>query len=266
MSDRADAIVVAYMSADVIVDCITALKSDPAVDRVVVVNNSRGDGTAEAVGPIPSVLYIEPGRNLGYGAAVNLATDDVRRPYVVLANPDTTQSRQTVSRTIEFLRARPRAAIVGPRMVTPDGSPYGNSQHALSLIRMTAEKIGWPERLRVSRSTAEHQRAHRTEYVTGSFVVCRRSALDEIGWFDESIFLFGEDQDICRRLRSNGWEVWYAPLGEVVHVGGHSWRQLGDEGREWFRLARRRQMMADRGRTATAIYSALERLSGLGGR
>ena len=128
---------------------------------------------------------------------------------------------------------------------------------------MLAEKLGAPERFHVSRTRKEHERAHATEYVIGSFVVCRRSALDAVGWFDERIFLFGEDQDLCRRLRASGWEVWFAPVGRVNHKGGHSWRQLSDEGRAHFKISRRRELRADSGLIAVLLYSPLERISEL---
>jgi GT2 family glycosyltransferase len=260
---KADAIVVTYHSAEVIGDCIASLKKDPAVGRIFVVNNSAGDDTNDVVRNIQNVIYIEPSTNIGFGPAINLARHHSSADYVVLANPDTTQSGQTVSQAINFMLERSHAALVGPRMISPDGKLYRNSQHSLRIGRMVGEKIGLSEKFGVPRSSSEHQRAHRTDYVIGSFMICRRSALDTIEWFDDRIFLFGEDQDICRRLRAAGWEVWYAPLGEVVHHSGHSWRQLDDEGREWFRRARRRELKEEEGYFAVAMYSVLEKLSRL---
>lgn len=263
VDQKADAIIVAYHSSNVIGECIRSLRCDPAVNRIFVINNTAGDGTLEAIDHISSVTYLEPGENIGFGRAVNLVRHKSRSSYVVLANPDTTQSGKTVSIAIDFLERRPRAAVVGPRMVLPDGTLYRNSKHSLSVTRMIVERIGWPERLRVARSRSDHQTAHLTDYVIGSFLIFRRTALDTVDWFDESIFLFGEDQDICKRLRSMEWEVWYAPLGEVIHEGGHSWRQLDDEGREWFRRARQRELMAESGPAAVAIYSVLRKLGRL---
>jgi GT2 family glycosyltransferase len=122
---------------------------------------------------------------------------------------------------------------------------------------MIAEHCRYPSFLRLSRSAAEHTIAHETTWVIGSFVVCRRAALDAVGWFDESIFLFGEDEDLSRRLRRNGWEVWYAPVGSVEHQSGHSWRQLRDEGRKLSRQARARALSAERGALQADLYRAL---------
>ena len=75
--------------------------------------------------------------------------------------------------------------------------------------------------------------------------------------FDESIFLFGEDQDLCRRLRRGGWEIWYSPVGEVRHLSGHSWRQLSDRGRRHFREARYRELRRAAGTVDAELYRAL---------
>jgi GT2 family glycosyltransferase len=109
----------------------------------------------------------------------------------------------------------------------------------------------------VERTDAEHRRAHRTSCLIGAFVVGRVAALDEIGWFDESIFLFGEDQDISRRLRRSGWEIWYAPVGEVRHIDGHSSRQLSDHGRRLLREARYRELRNAAGPIDAELYRAL---------
>jgi GT2 family glycosyltransferase len=260
---KADAIVVAYQSALIISDAITSLLDDPAINKVLVVNNSPGDNTQAAIAHLDRVRYLECGGNVGFGRAVNSARAHVESEFVVLANPDAQQRHSAVSGAIDFLTARPCTAVVGPRMVHPDGTLYRNSQHRLTLRRMIAEALGWPKAWRVARAASEHHSAHRSEYVIGSFVVCRRSAMDDVDWFDETIFLFGEDQDICRRLRATGWEIWYVPVGEVVHEGGHSWRQLDDRARESFRLARRRELKANSGRMSVLLYSILERLSGL---
>jgi N-acetylglucosaminyl-diphospho-decaprenol L-rhamnosyltransferase len=259
---QADAIVVAFQSEDVLEGCVRSLRRDPAVKRIIVVNNSPGDGSSRAVEKVPNVDFIESADNVGFGRAINHVRHLITSPWVVLANPDTTQSDDTITATLQFLEAQPLAALVGPRLFTPDGKLDRNSKHGMNLLRMIAEKIGGPERLQGSRSRADHEHAHLSEYVIGSFVVCRRIALDQVGWFDERIFLFGEDQDLCRRLRAAGWEVWYAPVGKVIHSSGHSWRQLDDEGQAHFRTSRRRELRADAGRLAACAYPLLEWLSG----
>jgi N-acetylglucosaminyl-diphospho-decaprenol L-rhamnosyltransferase len=262
LDTRADAIIVAYRSAEVIRACVQSLRNDPALNRIIVVNNSPEDGTRQALQGISGVHFFESHENVGFGRAINRVRHMVTASWVVLANPDTTQETDTISSAIEFLRDKPSAGLVGPQMFTSDGRLDRNSKHAMSLHRMIAEKLRLSERMQVSRTRSDHLHAHQSEYVIASFVVCRRSALDSVSWFDERIFLFGEDQDLCRRLRAAGWEVWYAPVGRVIHASGHSWRQLGDVGHAHFRLSRRRELRADAGPISAFLYPLFERASG----
>lgn len=254
---RADAIVVGYRSEGVIEACLSSLRADPGVDRIILVNNSPGDGTERAVASIPGLVYLNSRENLGFGRAVNSARPYLTNEFVVLANPDTVQTSDTVASLLRFLADHQNAGLVGPRMVYGGGKLYLNSQHSLMLHRMIFEALGWPQLLRIVRTPSAHMRPHLTEYVIGSFVAGRRRALDAIDWFDESIFLFGEDQDLCRRLRSAGWEVWFAPVGHVTHLSGHSWRQLSDRGHEQFRQARYRELRVGRGRLEAGLYKRL---------
>lgn len=254
MEANADAIVVAFQSAEVLGICIAALRSDPAVSKIIVVNNSAGDESRIVATAYPNVVYREPGRNVGFGTAVNLGLAEVEQEFVVLANPDAFADPGTTGELVRFLQDHPQAAIAAPRMRSPDGSVYRNSQYRLSLMRMAFQALGWPELLQVKRSRGRHRKPHKTNYVIGSFIVCRVAACDSVRWFDESIFLFGEDQDFCRRLATAGWEIWYTGLGEVVHRSGHSWRQLSDSAQTSFRQARYRELKADTGPLQAMLY------------
>ena len=253
----ADAIVIAYQSADVVEACVAGLRSDLAVDRIIVVNNSPGDATAGMLQTIERVTYTEAEGNIGFGAAVNLARPLISSPYVVIANPDAVQDPVTTTSLLAFMADHPRCAVAAPRMVAPGGVLDRNSQHDLSLTRMVFQAAGGPERLQVMRPRAEHLRPHRTECVIAAFVLCRVEALDAVGWFDESIFLFGEDQDLCRRVRSARWEVWFTGVGRVNHLDGHSWRQLSDQGQQLFREARYRELRKAAGLPQAKAYRAL---------
>lgn len=257
---KADAVVVAYRSAAVIRQCVAALRSDPSIDRIVVVNNSAGDDTIDAVSQIDNVVYIESPQNIGFGSAVNLARSYITAPYVVLANPDTQQSCDTTTDLLQFLDDRPAAAMVAPRLYTADGDVERNSQHDLTLPRMAFQAIGWPQATQVMRPRSAHLNAHITQCLIGAFVLCRVKALDEVAWFDESIFLFGEDQDLCRRLRAVGWELWFAPVGRVEHLDGHSWQQLADRGKALFREARARELRKASGPLGAGTYRLLARV------
>jgi N-acetylglucosaminyl-diphospho-decaprenol L-rhamnosyltransferase len=191
----------------------------------------------------------------------------VRNPFVVVANPDTLQLQPVVADALAFMAERPRVGILGPRIVSSDGSQYRSSWRDLTLPRLAAQSLTehYPAvhaaacRLRLDgvglqRSERAHRRSHPTEWISGAFMACRVEALEQVDWFDESIFLFGEDGDLCRRVRQVGWEVWYAPIGAVFHSGGHSRRQLPNEGRAFFHEARYRELHYVRGPLQAELY------------
>jgi GT2 family glycosyltransferase len=260
MPERADAIVVAYRSHEVIRDCVRSLLDDPAVAHVVVVNNSPGDETARRLVGLTRVTYVDSPENVGFGSAINSVRHLVRSPYVVLANPDTRQTGDTVSELVGFLDEMAEAAVAAPRMIDGMGRQCGNSKHSLSLRRMMFEALRVPRTWGVTRSAEDHRESHVSDYVIGSFMTCRRIALDEIGWFDERIFLFGEDQDLCRRLRERGWKIWFSALGTVTHFSGHSWKQLDGTARVYFREARQRELRNESGSVEAFLYVAMTRI------
>jgi GT2 family glycosyltransferase len=265
---KADAIVVTYYSAEILAECLRGLRADASIDRIVVVNNSPDEETSMEARCVPNTVFVQQPENIGFGRAVNVARGHVVNEFVVLANPDAVQNSSTTREALTFLADQERIGVLGPRMLAGDGSLYRNSQYDLTLFRLLTQSLieQWKPLRRATdimrlhrwlgeqRGPAEHRFPHATEYVIGSFMICRRRALDAIGWFDESIFLFGEDQDLCRRVRKAGWEVWYAPVGAVIHSGGHAWRQLSDQGRMYFRQARYRELLRTQGRLPAELY------------
>jgi len=260
-STKADAIIVAFKSEEVIGSCVDSLAADPAVGSIMVVNNSPGDAVSTMIGSHPDATLIDSPGNPGFGAGVNMGAQYVNSDFVVIANPDVIQERDTVSKCIAFLKEKPRAAVVGPLLQYQDGSFYGTSKRDASLLRFLAARVPWLSKFGEVRTERAHGVAHKTDWLTGAFLVARKEALDQVGWFDSSIFLFGEDADLCLRLRVKGWEVWFSPLGLVRHKSGHAWRQADSTAMNRLMLqARYRRLISQGNHFSGWLY---RRMSGL---
>lgn len=197
---------------------------------VVVVDNASVDGSGAMVrAEYPDVRIIENPTNVGYGAAANQAVANSEAPYLLLLNSDARLAPGTLPALRGYLDAHPRAALLGPRLVNPDGTlqpscyPFPTPLH-----RFLEESGGWrlvghlPLLGAAYERTWQHDRCRVVPWVLGAALAIRRSAFDGVGGFDEAYFLYFEEVDLAYRLGQVGWETHFAPVATIVHVGGAS--------------------------------------------
>src|SRR5262249_11131009 len=150
--------------------------------------------------------------------------------YVLLLNSDTLLAPGALAALAQYLDAHPRAAIAGPRLRNADGSLQPSCHPFLGTMQSFLEKSVVARalaRLPVVRDhyllvNSSHAAPRVVPWVLGAALAIRRSAFDQVGGFDESFFLYAEEVDLCYRLKAAGWEVHFAPVTDVVHVGGAS--------------------------------------------
>ncbi len=204
-----------------------------ATDRpvtVIMADNGSTDGAPqEATQRYPNVRLLPMGGNLGYGTAVNRAVAEItpESEFVVVANPDVQWGPRSIDLLLEAAERWPRAGSLGPLIRDPDGSVYPSARHLPSLIRGGMHAVVGPF-WKTNPWTAEY-RQERTEpserpvgWLSGSCLLLRRSAFDQVSGFDERYFMYMEDVDLGDRLGKAGWQNIYVPSAEVLHDKGHS--------------------------------------------
>ncbi|HEX5761381.1 MAG TPA: glycosyltransferase family 2 protein [Thermoanaerobaculia bacterium] len=224
--------VVNYQSRDLLRECLASLRAEgPA--RVVVVDNASSDGSAEMVASEYPEVVLEANReNRGYGSGANQAVALCGARYVLLLNSDTRVAPGALAALGSYLDAHPRAAAAGPRLAHPDGTLQASCFPFLGTFQMSLEKTPagrWLRRLPAARdgyllSQGPHDRPRRVPWLLGAALALRREAFDAVGGFDPAFFMYSEEVDLCYRLQAAGWEVHFAPVTTVVHVGGASTR------------------------------------------
>ena len=231
MTDIAVA-VISYNTREYLRHCLASVLAAGARE-VVVADNGSTDGSVEMLrDEFPSVVLIVDPTNPGYGGASNVAIAQCRAPYVLLLNSDTVLQPDALDALSRYLDDHPRTAVVGPRLLNPDGTLQRSiHQFPSPLVTLLDYSwLGWAvgyvpgvRRLYSTRDSHEHARA--TDWVTGAALAIRRSAFEAVGGFDPSYFMYFEEVDLSYRLRQAGWETHFAPVTEVVHAGGASTRQ-----------------------------------------
>jgi GT2 family glycosyltransferase len=198
--------------------------------EVVVVDNASGDGSQALVRDrFPSVRLVELPENVGFGAANNLGMEAAAGDLFLLLNSDAWPVGDAIASLARFAGSRPAAGIVGPRLQNPDGSLQRSVRGWPTTWRLATEYLFLRRLGRRTRTLNafygagfDHETVAEVEVVKGAVMLVRREAFEAVGGFDPEFFMYGEEMDLCYRVRAAGWDVVFDPEAEFVHIGGVS--------------------------------------------
>jgi GT2 family glycosyltransferase len=224
------ALIVSYNVKSLLLKCLEAFYAHADVPvEAIVVDNASTDGSAAAVAAeYPNAIVIAQPRNLGFGRANNVGLEQCQGRFVLLLNPDVTLNPGAVGRLADFMITRQDAGAVGPRLVYPDGRLDPDARRSFPapstmLYRTVGLSRLFPHSPRFGRYNMGHlpeTEVHEMDAGTAACLMVRMTALDRIGFFDPRYFMFGEDIDLCYRLKLGGWKVFYLPNASAIHHKG----------------------------------------------
>ena len=199
--------------------------------EVVLADNGSTDGAPErAAARHPHVTLLRTGGNIGYGAAANAGLAGLTEGYALIANPDVRFEPGSVDELLAVAERWPRAATVGPAILTPDGDLYPSARDLPRLSTGAGHALlgwAWPANPWTARYRREREapRERAAGWLSGSCFLVDLAAFWSVGGFDPGYFMYFEDVDLAERLGRRGWLHVYAPSAVVVHEGGHSTRR-----------------------------------------
>lgn len=226
-------IIVSYNTKDFLGKCIDSIvRTCKAVDyEVIVVDNASKDGSSDYIKKnFPKVKLISNKKNAGFSKANNQGIKKSRGEYVLFLNPDTIVFDKTISSMIEFMEEYKDAGAATCKVQLADGriddashrgfpTPWNAFSHFSGLSKIfknsklfTGYSLGWKDL----------NQTHTIDALAGAFMITRRKAGEEVGWWDEDFFWYGEDLDFCYRLKEKGWKIYYVPNVTVLHYKGIS--------------------------------------------
>jgi len=182
------------------------------------------DGTADLVrSEFPSARIVTC-ENRGFAHANNRALMAIDARYVLLLNPDTEIVDGTFEDLVAALDARPAVGVAGVTQLTSDGELYPTMRRFPNAMRALGEALGserYPFRtswlgereLDLGLYAGEFE----ADWTAGSFMVCRREAIESAGYLDERFFIYSEETDLCLRIKQAGWEVRHLPVMTIRH-------------------------------------------------
>jgi GT2 family glycosyltransferase len=220
-------IIVSYNTKELLSNCLESILRYPPEGEfeVVVVDNGSSDGSTEAVRKrFPQVRVISNRENAGFSAANNQGIRRSTGAYVLLLNSDTEMLEGTLQAMLAFMDMNLQTAAVGCQLVLPDGTaqPFSHGKDP-SLLYLVHRIVRMLLKREYMHDWGDNELSKvETDWVSGACMMLRREAVDSVGYLDENIFMYFEDNDWCHRARSKGWRVRFLPRVRVVHLGGRS--------------------------------------------
>ena len=212
-------IIVSYNTRAMTLECLRVLTAElrGVAAEVFVVDNASTDDSVSAI----------RAENAGFGAANNLAMKQAHGRYLLLLNTDAFPRPGAVQALVEFLEQNPTVGVAGPRLLYVDGSLQQ------SCCRFTTPLYAWMENLGLTKVFRRHRAFddyrgwdHASEravdFVIGACLLLRREVYEQVGGFDERFFMYQEEAEWQKRIKTAGWQISFTPRAEVVHLAGAS--------------------------------------------
>lgn len=226
--------VLTWNSARYIEQCLRSLAGDAHRSGIqlelFVVDGGSTDGTPEILsrlaGEIPTLQTIQLRKNLGTTVSRNIAIRKSQGEHVLILDSDTEVLPGALEALCKALEGAPRAGIVAPRLLYPDGSVQPSCKRfptaplklckfiPISLVQRLGEKAElYPSEV----YNKSFQAVLRVDHCISACWLVRRKTIEAVGLLDQRVFYAPEDVDYCLRTWLAGWEVLYVPSAEVVH-------------------------------------------------
>ncbi|MDI1308272.1 MAG: glycosyltransferase family 2 protein [Methylotenera sp.] len=196
------------------VDCIDSLfKQEDINFEIIVVDNASQDNSLVLLREnfADRITLIESKENLGFGRANNLAANQARGEYLLLLNPDTAiENRNALKMMFEQLKNNAEIGLLGPAI----DEPRKNKQ--------VLPRYSYPSSRYLKHTEKFKNLPGEIAWLLGACMLIKRSLFEEIKGFDPDYFLYGEDADICLKVRIAGYAIEYYDSVKITHIAGVS--------------------------------------------
>lgn len=220
-------IIVTWNSAHDIRNCLNSLVKElkNINSEIIVVDNNSQDNTAAIIEKHHSeTIIIKNKGNRGFGAANNQGIKVAKGAYILLLNPDTVVHTNAIKNMLQFLEKEESVGMVGPEQLNGDGKPNIDISHATprGIAECSIESLA-PK----SNIASQLKTPYEVKYLNGGCWLARKEIFEQAGLFDEKLFLYKEEADMCQRIRKVGWKIFFLRNATITHFREGSIKQIG---------------------------------------
>lgn len=214
---------------------LSVLKSSKALEaEIIVVDNLSTDGSLDHLQrKFPEVNFIANEINTGFSKACNKGLEYAGGEYILFLNPDTIVAEDCFEKCISFFETHPGCGAIGVKMIDGSGNFLKESKRSFpsplpSLYKLFGLSLLFPKSKVFSKYHLGHldkDSDHEVDVLAGAFMMIRKKVLDEVGSFDETFFMYGEDVDLSYRIQKSGYKNYYFAGTTIIHFKGESTRR-----------------------------------------
>jgi hypothetical protein len=236
-------IIVSFNTKGVTLDSINSIIKNTSGLKyeIIVIDNASTDGSVSVLKNLKKESKIElllNKENSGFGAANNKALKVAKGEYVLFLNSDTLVTSNVIKYTVDWMEKDPLVGVASCSLKNKDGSLQETGGYFPDLFKVftwmffiddlpVVGEIIKPFHFSHTNSPfykklRGHTQIKEVDWLTGAFMLFRKSILEKVGGFDEDYFMYTEEVDLCYRVRRAGWKVLYLPQWSITHLGGQS--------------------------------------------
>jgi N-acetylglucosaminyl-diphospho-decaprenol L-rhamnosyltransferase len=255
-------IIVSWNVCDLLRKCLKSIeqgKSDLNIE-VIVVDNASSDGSQNMVrDEFPTVKIDAQSENVGFPRGNNLGLENAKGRYFLLLNPDTEVVDDALSILVQYLEDHPAVGLVAGQLLNPDETIQSSIRRfptvATGLFESTWLQGLAPRRLldRYYFADAPTDTAVEVDWVVGACMMVRKELIEQVGLLDEAYYMYSEELDWCKRIKSDGWQIVYLPTAQIIHHAGKSSEQAVPERHVNFQRAKLRYFRKYHGSLVTLL-------------
>ncbi|MBI4089355.1 MAG: glycosyltransferase family 2 protein [Candidatus Levybacteria bacterium] len=230
-------IIVNYNTKDFLKKCIKSIVDNVSKKisyEIIVIDNASADRIQNSefsfILQNQNLQLIFNKKNLGFSKANNIGIRKAQGRYILFLNPDTVMQKNVIEKMVEFMDNHKDAGAATCKLIMPNGqiddachrgfpTPWNAFCHFSGISRLfTKSKLFSGYNL----GFKDLNKIHEIDALAGAFMLVRRVAGENVGWWDEDYFFYGEDIDFCYMLKQNNWKVYFVPTVSILHYKGVS--------------------------------------------
>ena len=207
--------------------CLRSIKENiGALEYEVIIADSQSEKETRDLikEEFPEVKIVYFSKNVGYAKIVNAGIKIAKKTYILILNADIIILKESVLRMLEFIENNPKVGIVGPQLLTFSNQPQNSCFRFLNLGVILARrtflgKLNWGKK-KLNKFLMKNEDlsiSKNVDWVQGSAMLVRQTAIKKVGLLDERFFMYFEDMDWCYRFWQNGYNIVYLPAAQMSH-------------------------------------------------